>query len=379
MCGVKEIYFLFSPWEGRDLLHVAHFFKIYYEPLNIFVMKKVKKDNGANEVGKIAKIEKLIREDSRDNAYQALKLLTEKNQFGYYSLLDCEKLRELYTELKEEVPYELVKCEFVLQKETNQGLIQYFDAVLTNSSNKLSLEEVWEVVFKKAMTFSKEQQEEIKGLLLRHGKIVEQKMFQQKIKRGYDLLGNAKLAFSQGKKWTIADFLRLFIAILIPAGMVFAQYYFWADINEFARENIQLLIGFMEIITGLVILYGLNKTFAIRSNRAQLEKFQYEILSKGIHTEEQIEVLKKKVIKWELSDLPDLILILLFSGGLVYVGLQNWFLEIFTIPFPSNAEYYTLLIINVIAVLLFVWLLAKSRKEKKEVCAAKISELQKYL
>lgn len=182
--------------------------------------------------------------------------------------------------------------------------------------------------------------------------------------------------FSKAKRWTIADFSRLFIVLLIPVGMIFAQYYFWADINEFSRENIQLFIGAIEIATGLVLWYSFHKVFAIRSERIKLSKAGYDILSRQINTEQKIKLLEEKATKWEFSDSSDWILIFFVSGGIIYLGFSPWFLEKFQLPyFPE----YTSLGILLIGVILFIWLMVKSRIEKKEVCAAKISELQKFL
>jgi hypothetical protein len=189
-------------------------------------------------------------------------------------------------------------------------------------------------------------------------------------------LAHAATELAVAKKWTFADFLRLFLALLIPAGMIFAQYYFWVEINEFARENIDLLIILSGVITALVLWYGLYKVFAIRSERIKLPKAGYNILSRQINTDQKIKLLEEKATKWELSDLPEWILILLFSGGIIYLGFQDWFLE--RVQLPVYPEYTSWLMLLVGAVL-FVWLMVKSREEKKEKCAAEISQLREYL
>lgn len=189
-------------------------------------------------------------------------------------------------------------------------------------------------------------------------------------------LAHAATELAVAKKWTLADFLRLFVTLIIPAGMIFSQYYFWVEINEFSQENLQLLILVIEAVTVLVLWYGFQKIFEIRAERIKLPKAGYDIIARRINTEEKIQSLEKKATKWELSDLPEWILILLLSGGIVYSGFQDWFLERFQLPvYPE----YTSILVGVIGVLLFVWLVVKSRKEKKEECARQITELKQYL
>jgi hypothetical protein len=203
-------------------------------------------------------------------------------------------------------------------------------------------------------------------------------MKRKKGSSGSDKVGEVTTRFEQAakdlraaKKWTIADFLRLFLALLIPAGMIFAQYYFWAQINEFARENIQLLIVLMELVIGLVFWYGLYKVFAIRAGRIKLPKAGYDVLARQINTEQKIKLLEEKATKWELSDLFKILISLIVIGVLVALLVDN-----FTLPyFPE----YTTLVIPIIGLGVFIWLILGFRKEKKEVCAQQITALKQYL
>lgn len=204
-------------------------------------------------------------------------------------------------------------------------------------------------------------------------------MKRKKMGNGVDQVGEITKKFEKAvkdlradKKWTIADFLRLFIALIIPAGMIFSQYYFWADLSSFARANLQLLIGFMEIVTGLTLWGLLSIFFAYRADRMKLPKVRYDILSRQINTEQKIKALEKKATKWELLDLLRTLGLFISIEGLVALFIDN-------VVLPYIPEYTAIVIPIIIGLGIFIWLVIGFKKEKKEKCAAEIAVLQQYL